>query len=158
MGVFEAYASYYDLLYMDKDYESECLYVQGLIRELKEEARNILDLGCGTGRHAEVFSQMGYAVHGVDISNEMLEFAASRVRRQNVSFSAGDTRTVRLGRRFDVVLSLFHVMSYQVTNDDLRRSFLTAGEHLGDRGPFIFDIWYGPAVLTQRPSVRGETI
>ena len=45
-------------------------------------------------------------------------------------------------------------MSYQTTNDDLRAAFATAKAHLKPGGIFIFDCWYGPAVLTDRPAVR----
>jgi len=45
-------------------------------------------------------------------------------------------------------------MSYQTDNADLRAAFATAREHLEPGGVFIFDCWYGPAVLTERPAVR----
>jgi SAM-dependent methyltransferase len=72
----------------------------------------------------------------------------------SLNFVHGDIRTVRLDRTFDVVISLFHAMSYQTTNDDLLAAFATAREHLNPGGLFIFDCWYGPAVLTDRPTVR----
>jgi hypothetical protein len=52
------------------------------------------------------------------------------------------------------VISLFHVVSYQQTNDDLARTLATAAAHLPAGGVFLFDFWYGPAVLTQRPETR----
>ena len=39
-------------------------------------------------------------------------------------------------------------------NDDVLAAFLTARHHLNPGGIFLFDVWYGPAVLTDRPSVR----
>jgi hypothetical protein len=45
-------------------------------------------------------------------------------------------------------------MSYQRTNQDLKAAFETARQHLAPGGLFIFDCWYGPAVLTERPEVR----
>lgn len=45
-------------------------------------------------------------------------------------------------------------MSYQTTNEDLQAAFTTAKAHLKPGGVFIFDCWYGPAVLTDRPNVR----
>jgi len=49
-------------------------------------------------------------------------------------------------------------MSYQITNSDLIAAFSTAKAHLGKNGLFIFDCWYGPAVLTDRPKVRLKQI
>jgi len=45
-------------------------------------------------------------------------------------------------------------ISYQTTNDDVTAAFQTARQHLNPGGIFIFDVWYGPAVLTERPAVR----
>ena len=52
------------------------------------------------------------------------------------------------------MLALFHVVGYQTTNDDLAAAFETARTHLKPGGVLLFDYWYGPAVLTQRPAVR----
>ena len=70
-----------------------------------------------------------------------------------VAFSQGDIRAVRLGRTFDVVVALFHVTSYQTTNEDLAAATATAATHLEPGGAFLFDCWRGPAVLIQRPEV-----
>ena len=53
-----------------------------------------------------------------------------------------------------MVISLFHVMSYQTRNEDLIAAFDTVRAHLKPGGIFIFDCWYGPGVLTDRPVVR----
>jgi len=69
---FDTYLWYYDLLYQDKDCAAEAEYVASNILSSAPYARYILELGCGTGAHAEHLSRMGYTVHGVDISAEML--------------------------------------------------------------------------------------
>lgn len=158
--VFDSYARYYDLLYRDKDYASESEYVAAHIRKRIPTAKRILELGCGTGAHAGHLARMGYTVHGVDMSEAMLARAEARKATllpdisDRISFSLGDVRTVRSGETYDVVISLFHVMSYQVTNTDLEAAFNTAAVHLESGGMFLFDFWYGPAVLTQKPEVR----
>jgi SAM-dependent methyltransferase len=103
---------------------------------------------------------MGYAVHGVDQSETMLARAAARragvaaETASRLSFGPGDARTVRTGGTYDAVISLFHVMSYQTSNADLQAAFATAAAHLAPGGLFVFDFWYGPAVLTERPEPR----
>lgn len=156
---FASYSRYYDLLYRDKDYSAEARYVHHLLERHVPAARDLLELGCGTGAHAAELAGLGYDVTGVDMSEGML--AAAEVRKdalpaahaKRVSFVSGDARDVRLGRRFGAVISLFHVMSYQTTNGDLAAAFTTAREHLEPGGIFLFDCWYGPGVLTSRPSV-----
>lgn len=158
--VFDTYARYYDLLYRDKDYAGEAAYLASHLRRHAPKAASILELGCGTGAHAEHLAQMGYSVHGVDQSESMLARAAARKSllaaevAARLSFGRGDVRTVRTGATYDAVVSLFHVMSYQATNADLQAAFATAAAHLRPGGLFLFDFWYGPAVLAQRPETR----
>jgi SAM-dependent methyltransferase len=162
VSVFQAYSQYYDLLYRDKDYAGEVDYLRRLVERERPGSRSLLDLGCGTGRHDFLLSELGYQVTGVDMSAEMLKVAnAERARRlanaaqaEPPKFAQGDVRSVRLGERFDVVVSLFHVMSYQVTNQDLLAALRTLREHVKPGGLVLFDAWYGPTVLTDRPVVR----
>jgi len=161
MNVFGKYAQYYDLLYRDKDYDGEVRFINGLIQKHAPNAKHTLELGCGTGIHAEKLAALGYSVHGVDLSAEMLKCAEERIQNlpkkeaEKLSFSCGDIRQFRHeGGGFDAVISLFHVMSYQTQNSDLLAVFNTAKQHLKPKGIFIFDCWYGPAVLSDPPVVR----
>lgn len=154
LEVFNAYAGYYDLLYKDKDYEAEVSYINDLIKKYRSGAKSILNLGCGTGRHDVSFEKMGYSVCGVDLSATMLAEARKRAIPGKLEFFEGDVRTVDLGRKFDVVVSLFHVMSYQTTDNDIFSVFCTAGRHLATGGVFIFDFWHGPGVLNDPPVIR----
>jgi SAM-dependent methyltransferase len=100
------------------------------------------------------------------MSADMLAVAeAERARRLEASgakappaFAHGDVRSVRLSQRFDVVVSLFHVMSYQTTNADLLAGLATLREHTKPGGLVLFDAWYGPAVLSERPAVRHKRL
>jgi SAM-dependent methyltransferase len=159
MNCFGDYSRYYNLLYKDKDYAGEAQYVHELIQKYRPGATTILNLGCGTGNHDFEFAKLGYKVTGIDLSPEMLVAANNRLSTLNsqassLKFIHGDIRTVRLNKSFDVVISLFHVMSYQTTNDDLQAAITTAKTHLDSGGLFLFDCWYGPAVLTDRPLIR----
>ncbi|MGO8879554.1 MAG: class I SAM-dependent DNA methyltransferase [Desulfomonilaceae bacterium] len=160
MSLFEAYSRYYDLLYQDKDYESESDYIQRLIQQNVPGAKNILELGCGTGAHATILAKQGFNVLGIDSSESMLRQAEIKFDQQpdkvksNLHFSFGDVRTYRAEKHFDAVLSLFHVLCYQINNEDVISTFETAAIHLRPGGLFLFDFWYGPAVLIQKPGAR----
>jgi len=158
-AVFAGYARYYDLLYRDKDYAAEAEYVAGLIRKFHPSARSILELGSGTGIHASLLAKKGFTVQGIERSPEMLARSQTLTENMDVvhdrlTFTAGDIREIRLNSLFDAIIALFHVISYQTTNSDVTAAFETARQHLNPGGVFIFDIWYGPAVLTERPAVR----
>src|SRR5882672_7975309 len=111
MSVFKDYSAYYDLLYKDKDYAGEAAYIHDLIQRNSPGARTVLNLGCGTGNHDFLLADHGYEMIG------LARRKAEDGRRGGLSFQVGDARTAELGKTFDVVISLFHVMSYQVTNE-----------------------------------------
>lgn len=155
MSTFDQYASYYDLLYLDKDYRGEADCTDKLIKSHHPDAKTILNLGCGSGTHDRFLAGLGYSITGVDLSEKMLAVARKEAGdSSSLQYSQGDVRTVRQNRKFDVVISLFHVISYQTTNTSLSAAFKTARSHLDTGGLFIFDCWYGPGVLTDRPTVR----
>ncbi len=159
MQVFKDYAAYYDLLYKDKDYPEEVNYINDLIREYKKETKTILEMGCGTGKHAALLVKKGYSLVGVDFSKSMIELANKRLVDENIQkneldFLVGDARNINLGKKFDVVLSLFHVVSYMTTDIDILKMFKTVSDHLDKGSLFIFDCWYGPAVINNEPEKR----
>lgn len=152
MSVFDAYARYYDLLYEDKDYVGEALYISSLIQKFNPHASSLLDIGCGTGRHAALFAQKGYCVCGMDRSAEMISLASKR--NPDIEFEQGDLCDFNLRRKFDVISALFHVISYLTTDDELQSAFRNVREHLSADGLFVFDCWHGPAVVHQQPEIR----
>ena len=156
-NVFSLYSAYYDLLYLDKDYRAEAQFVHSLLARFAPQASSLLELGCGTGRHAALLAQAGYEVLGIDQSREMLTQARGHLSEADiasVSLEQGDARTYRAGRSFDAVVSLFHVLSYQTSDDDVLAMLRTAAAHLDPGGIFVADFWFAPAVLGQKPSVR----
>lgn len=160
MTVFGHYSSYYDLLYKDKNYSAEAEYVKNLLIQHRPLSRHILELGCGSGGHAFELAKRGFELHGVDLSATMLDMARSQLTKQSdeirslIRFYQSDVRHFRAQRKFDCVISLFHVMSYLPTLPDIRVAFANANHHLEHNGIFLFDVWYAPAVLTDRPEVR----
>jgi len=157
MTIFRDYAYIYDALYEDKDYKKECQFQEKILKTYAfGQIRTILDLGCGTGGHALILAERGYKVTGVDLSREMLEISRKKAkeRKLNTEFIQGDIRNLKLNQKFDAVISMFAVISYQITNEDLISTFKVALKHLKKNGLFIFDVWFGPAVLAQKPSNR----
>jgi SAM-dependent methyltransferase len=157
--VFGKYAEYFDLIYADKDYQGEAAFVLDKLDAKGSEQKTLLELGCGTGRHAIEFAKAGFGVTGIDLSVEMVTQAQSNCRGMGPNpaspiFLVGDIRNTTLGTTFQHVVSLFHVLSYQTSNADLLAAFRTAALHLTVGGRFFFDFWYGPAVLSDPPTVR----
>lgn len=154
--VFDAYAYYYDLLYKEKKYQQEVDFIHEILLSKGVNSGSILDMGCGTGIHAECLANLGFNVHGVDISPKMIESAKEKIKKGKAQlfFEEGDIRNKQINKTFDAIVSLFHVASYQVSNEDIIAMINNASKHLKDGGIFVFDFWYGPAVLREMPSVK----
>ena len=165
MKVFDFYSAYYDLLYQGKDYGGEVDYIASLIQAHGSGSiHSILELGCGTGAHAYHLAQKGFKIHGIDLSDKMISEANNKKTgeyqkvSEQLEFKVGNVCQYRSGQSFDAVISLFHVMSYQTSNAQLNDAFATAADHLSEDGLFLFDFWYGPAVLTDLPHERTKAL
>lgn len=150
-AIFNAYSRYYDMLYQDKDYVAEAEYIASLLERFDVLGKRLLEFGSGTGKHGRLLAKRGYEVTGIERSAEMVARAEAA---PGFSSQQGDICTVQLGQTFDAVLSLFHVVSYQTTNDAVQAVFARAAEHLEPGGLFVFDVWYSPAVYARKPEMR----
>ncbi len=160
MEVFQDYAYYYNAFYQDKDYTVESRQVEVLLKKYGNGIRKLINYGCGTGKHDVELSSLGYDCMGIDMSPLMIEIAKKNSVNANVDihFSVADIRTYEPTEKFDAVISLFHVMSYQNGNDDIMAAFKSARKALDRDGIFLFDAWYGPGVLSDKPAVRVKEV
>lgn len=81
-----------------------------------QPGERVLDVGCGTGRHAWELAGRGIEVHGIDISQRFIDIARSRGSdeqdparrgvRSSVTFERGDARTMEFESEFDAVICL----------------------------------------------------
>lgn len=155
------YASAYDALYGDKDYDAECNLLEEVFRRFAGiPIRTVLDLGCGSGNHAIPLAQRGFNVAGVDRSRAMLAAAEAKAASRDLPLSLheGDIRHLDLQRHFDAVVMMFAVLGYQTENTDVLDALATARRHLRPGGLLVFDCWNGLAVLSQRPGDRVKVV
>ncbi len=160
METFKDYAYYYNIFYQDKDYKAEAGQVDFLIKKYGVGIHTLMNFGCGTGRHDIEFAKLGYQCTGIDVSSVMIDIARENAGQKEVciDFCVADIREFEPWMQYDAVISLFHVMSYQTRNDDILSAFQSARRSLKQGGLFLFDVWYGPGVLSEKPSVRVKDI
>jgi SAM-dependent methyltransferase len=152
-------AELYDLFYADKPYEEEARFVHACLQRYgARPARRILELACGTGRHARALAGLGYEVVATDRSEPMLACAR---RGQDapgaapVSFLRQDMLTLQLAAPpFDAAVCLFDSIGFVQTNEAILQVLDGVRRHLHPGGLFVFEFWHAAAMLRRYEPVR----
>lgn len=153
------YAEAYDAFYESKDYANEVNFLGRCFERFSRiPVHRVLDLGCGSGRHAEELVKRGFEVVGVDRSAAMLSLARQRI--PEARFVEGDMQTVDLDDQFDAVAILFAALGYQTTIDAILAALRTARRHSKRGALLVGDVWLGAAgtgtdAPTRRVATRG---
>lgn len=152
------HAELYDVFYAAKGYEAEARFVHDRLMEAtRGPASRVVDLACGTGRHAVALERLGHEVVGVDHSPSMIEVARRRAAREGVAarFEVGDlTRLEVPGAPFDAATCLFDAIGYVGTNEALERTFAGIHEVVRPGGLLVFEFWHAAAMLREFDPVR----
>ena len=138
MQNFKTYSKFYNIIYANKDYKGEADWVY----QMADQPQTIIDLGCGTGRHAKYWCKKAQVI-GVDSSPEMLKLA---YQHPNISYKCKDIMDFKTKGKVDCVTALFNVAGY-IELDEL----LCGMKYLKKDGYFIFDCWDNEAVEKDPP-------
>lgn len=148
--MFKKYATIYDYFNLDKNYDKEVNYLLKIIKRFKKKkVHKILDIGCGTGNHANLLAKKKFFVVGVDKSSDMINIARKKFKK--ILFI---NINKKLSLNFDICYSFFHVVSYLKNNYQLNKLFDYASKKLDKNGLFIFDYWFKPGVLIDPPKEK----
>lgn len=153
----DEYTDVYDRMYAAKDYGLECDLIERVV-PVTDQGPALLDMGCGTGNHALTLARRGYSVTGVDQSAAMVRTARqkSSLEQLAVEWHVGDITDAHVNGSFDAVIIMFAVLGYLTETERLIACLRNARRHLGPHGKLIFDVWYGAAVLVDRPVDRAK--
>jgi SAM-dependent methyltransferase len=134
--LYTTYADLYHKMYQSFiDYDEEYQFYKALLD--KYEARNILEIGCGTGQLARRFLKDGYRYTGIDVSMPMLDYARQEMPSDH--FHQMDMRDIQLPHGFDAVIITARSISYILSNDDVIATLRSIKKVLQDGGVLIFD-------------------
>jgi len=137
--LFENYARTYDKEIYTQGTSQEVDFIEAEIRHNK--TLRILDVGCGTGRHAIELAKRGYAVTGIDLSECQLERAREKAGQENVAvtFIQADARKLAFKNEFDVCIMLCEGAFPLMETDEMNFEILeNVARALKAGGKFIF--------------------
>lgn len=161
MDTFQKYADYYDSIYQSKNYQKEVDFLIKIIDKFSvKKVKNILSLGCGTASHDIILAKKGYKIFGIDKSKRMIDIAREKATKEKVDikFKLADIADFKVTGKFDFCMAMFNIAGYMAENEDMGKMLKNVSKFLKSGGLFVFDCWYGPAVLKSRPEDKEKEI
>jgi ubiquinone/menaquinone biosynthesis C-methylase UbiE len=140
---FEKSSVIYDQMYKNKNYSFETDYLKKLI--IRKKINNLLDLGCGTCSHLINLSRLCKNAFGVDINNEMLQLGKEKIKKKkikNIKLFNKNILNFKSKKKFEIIISLFHVVNYLHKKKEISNFFSLASKMLKKDGILIFDFWH----------------
>ena len=131
--------AYYHELYKNRDTTEASLFIDKLIKKLNPPSNsNMLDIGCGKGRHAIQLANLGFDVTGIDLSKASIEEALQQ-EKDNLHFYQHDMREIFWINYFDYAFNLFTSFGYFNTKRENNNAIQSIAQSIKNGGKLIVD-------------------
>ena len=136
----EKYSYFYDLEL--KDFLEDLTFYD---KHMPRNAKNVLELGCGTGRLAIVLAKAGYCVTGIDISHSMVKAAVRRYkeidRQIHVHLACMDMAEMAFRICFDAIIVPYNTLNLLIDVTKLERCLRLSRQYLKQDGRLMMDVF-----------------
>ena len=122
---YEAFASYYDGLMQNVDYEKRAEYFCSLAERVGHTPGLALDLACGTGSLTLALARRGWDIYGVDASPAMLSVAQEKAAQEGVSllFLCQPMQKLDLYGTVNTVICTLDSLNHLTEEEELAETF-----------------------------------
>lgn len=134
MKSYDNFAPFYDLTMGDRSDVINLLKAE--INLYAPHAKNLLELGCGTGAILAGFPE--FECTGIDFSPKMLQIAQQKLPKSHLKL--GTITNFELAHTFDVIFCVFDTINHLPNLKSWSELFNNAHKHLSRSGIFIFDM------------------
>jgi SAM-dependent methyltransferase len=108
--------------------------------EIQRSGGKILEIGVGTGRLFINALNKGADIHGLDISESMLEILYRKLQRdQHYRISQQNIINFSFDFKFDLIIAPFRVIMHLLNKEEQIKAIDNVYNHLNSNGRFIFD-------------------
>jgi len=138
---------YYHILYGNRNHEEAKLFINNLTSHLNlKKNSKIIDIACGTGRHAIYLNMLGYNVTGIDLSKNNIE-KASKFSNKNLQFYIHDMRKLFKSNQYDLAVNLFTSFGYFNKDSDNEKALISIAGNVKREGLVVIDFMNVKKVL-----------
>lgn len=142
MSGYSQFASIYDRLMKDVDYEKRAKYVLSLFKKYSKRPTLLLDLACGTGKFSLIFAKENIEVIGVDSSEEMLGIAKENAMEAglDILYLCQEAQKLDLFGTVDGAVCLMDSLNHITDKKELKEAIAKVSLFLEKDCLFIFDV------------------
>ncbi|MBU5439066.1 class I SAM-dependent methyltransferase [Tissierella sp. MSJ-40] len=141
MDIYNKFATLYDELMTDFDYENWFIYIKKILEKFNKNPHKVLEMACGTGNLSYYLAKEGYQLTCFDFSSDMLTIAYDKLYKfKNLKLLNQNMINFKINNVFDCIISICDSINYITDEKDLLDTFINVRNHLEEGGIFIFDI------------------
>jgi len=110
---------------------------------LADLARNgrALEFAIGTGRVALPLRARGVEVHGIELSQPMVDQMLAKPGGEEIPVTVGDMATTRVEGTFELAYLVYNTITNLLTQDEQVECFRNAAAHLNPGGYFVIEVF-----------------
>ena len=131
------FAKHYNKIFRDKSYKAEAIALGLLMKK-----GTVLDVGCGTGLHAQELIKLGFVVEGLEPHSVLYEQSKKLMTVYNNRIEDSDIQ-----KTYDNVICMFQVLNYV---DDAKLAIKRIHSLLNKNGKLIIDMLTEESQLKQK--------
>ncbi len=139
MKEYSHFAPVYDFILKHIDYPGWFEFISDVMIQYCQDPKNILEIGCGTGKFGAKFSAAGYKITGMDLSLDMLKVAKTRTYNNFRTF-CGNMQNFAISKKMDFIFSVHDTMNYNLSEDEFIKTLQSVKNTMHKDSIFMFDI------------------